>query len=433
MTLSTLHIDNDLRAGSSCENEVLEYHLGRISRFEPIVQAFAAFDEQRVRSEYSQSCGRGRLAGRLVAIKDVIDTADYPTEFFSPIYEGRRPARDAWIVSRLKAAGAVIIGKTHTAEFAYSHTGPTRNPYALENTPGSSSAGSAAGLAAGFFPLALGTQTAGSVLKPASYCGVFAFKPTFGRVPLESVLAHAPSFDTAGWFARSVEDLSVLADVLMPAVAAAPTIARNGIGWCDTPYPIDSEVEAALLSARTTLVNAGRRITSFELPAELSTVASDHVIINEAEASRSLSEEVRGYPDLVSPEVLQAYNRAQQRGPIAEEEARARLRRAQPALFGSILSRYDAVLAPTCGITAPPGLASTGPSDHIRLWTAFGLPLVNIPLPRPPGKLPIGMQIIGAPGTDSGLLELAHGIAIDLGISRAEIIDPARCWCRIGA
>ena len=215
--LDATEIAEAVRSGATTPALVVGHFLERIGIDEPDVQAFVSFDAEAVHKQATQLEGsEGLLAGVPGGIKDIFDTADHPTEFYSPIYRGNRPSRDAHVVTLLRQAGAIIMGKTHTTEFAYMHTGPTRNPLDLCRTPGSSSAGSAAGMAAGFFPLALGTQTAGSLLKPAAYCGLLAFKPSFGLVSLEGVKPLAPSFDTVGWYGRSVRDLERVARVLIP-------------------------------------------------------------------------------------------------------------------------------------------------------------------------------------------------------------------------
>ncbi len=194
-------IAEQVRTARLSPGVVAEHFLTQIDAREAAIQAFAAHDPQCVRKQaqgLSSPRLNGVLAGVPVGIKDIIDTCDHPTGFYSPIYSNNWPSRDAHVVALLRQAGAVIMGKTHTTEFAYMKTGPTRNPHDLRRTPGSSSAGSAAGMAAGLFALALGTQTAGSLLKPASYCGLYAFKPSHGLVSLEGVKPLAPSFDTLG-------------------------------------------------------------------------------------------------------------------------------------------------------------------------------------------------------------------------------------------
>ena len=209
----------EVGAGRLTARSVAEGFITRTLMKEPDIQAFAAFNQELVLEQADRIDRRpekGLLAGVPIGVKDIFDTVDWATEFNSPIYRDNRPSRDANAVALLRQAGAVIMGKTATAEFAFMHTGPTRNPHDLSRTPGSSSAGSAAGLAAGLFAGALGTQTAGSLIKPASYCGLYAYKPSHNLVSLEGVKPLAPSFDTVGWYGASARDLSLIAQVLIP-------------------------------------------------------------------------------------------------------------------------------------------------------------------------------------------------------------------------
>ena|ERR1700720_3879258 len=195
-----------VRNGEMSPKEVCEEFIKRIKDAETKIHAFAHFNEEAVLRQAGAIEARGkkgRLAGLPMGVKDVFDTADYPTEYNLPIYRGHRPARDCSVVARLKAEGAVLVGKTETSEFAFMRTGPTRSPHRLERTPGSSSAGSGAGMAAGFFPAALGTQTAGSLIEPASYCGSFAYKPSFGLTSLEGVKAPGAQ-PRYGWLVWSL-------------------------------------------------------------------------------------------------------------------------------------------------------------------------------------------------------------------------------------
>ena len=246
-------ISEMVRADVVSAEAVAEHFLGCVEAGERSINAFVSFDPDAVRSQACQlknGNAKGLLAGVPVGIKDVYDTVDHPTRFYSPIYEQNRPSRDAHVVALLRQAGAVIMGKTHTTEFAYMHTGPTRNPHDLARTPGSSSAGSAAGMAAGFFPLALGTQTAGSLIKPAAYCGLYAFKPSYGLVSLEGVKPLAPSFDTVGWYGRSVRDLEVMARA--PRGGGGPPLRHPGVYAGILGYtPSKSAPEPYLISSRT--------------------------------------------------------------------------------------------------------------------------------------------------------------------------------------
>ncbi|UWF47147.1 amidase [Pseudomonas sp. N3-W] len=392
---------------------IAEDFLECIQALEPQIQAFVSFDPQQVRDQAAQHDGRGLLAGVPVGVKDIFDSADHPTQFFSPIYAGNQPSRDAHVVTLLRQAGALIMGKTHTTEFAYMHTGPTRNPHDLNRTPGSSSAGSAAGMAAGFFAVALGTQTAGSLLKPASYCGLFAYKPSLGLVSLEGVKPLAPSFDTVGWYGRSVRDLRLVARVLIAGFPSNEIAPRPlNLGFCRTSRwaDVEPQVAQALEQAVEQLRRAGHRVNEVILPDAFAGVFDDHQLINDCEGARSLAKEFEQHRERLSPSILAMFDRATATGWEQESAAKARLAALAPRLAELCLP-FDAMLGATCGMVAPEGLDSTGPSDFIKFWGAFGWPQVNLPLPREEGLLPVGLQVIGRFRADGPLLAVAEQLA----------------------
>ncbi|MFI8648377.1 amidase [Pseudomonas iridis] len=408
-------ISEMVRADAVSAEAVAEHFLGCVEASERSINAFVSFDPDAVGSQACQlknGNAKGLLAGVPVGIKDVYDTVDHPTRFYSPIYEQNRPSRDAHVVALLRQAGAVIMGKTHTTEFAYMHTGPTRNPHDLARTPGSSSAGSAAGMAAGFFPLALGTQTAGSLIKPAAYCGLYAFKPSYGLVSLEGVKPLAPSFDTVGWYGRSVRDLELMAQVLIPGFPQSAH-ERNlcSFGFCRTARwdQVDEDVARSLEAAVQELRSAGHQVSEVLLPEEFAAVFDDHLLINDCEGARSLSKELQMHPDKLSDELLAMIERA--RLTTWEQESAAKKRLAKLAtVLEPIFPPFDAVLGASCGIVAPLGLEATGPSDFSKFWMAFGLPQINLPLVRNAGALPVGLQMIGGFRDDSNLLRAAEQV-----------------------
>lgn len=402
--------------GETTVAAIADGFLERIQSLEPDIQAFVSLKPSQIRLQAALHSGRGLLAGVPVGVKDIFDSEDHPTQFFSPIYAGHQPTRDAHVVTLLRQAGALIMGKTHTTEFAYMHTGPTRNPHDLSRTPGSSSAGSAAGMAADFFAVAVGSQTAGSLLKPASYCGLFAFKPSFGLVSLEGVKPLAPSFDTVGWYGRSVRDLCRVAQVLVPGFALPETQQRPlHLGFCRTPRweQVNPEVARALEDAVEQLRSAGHHVSELRLPEEFAGVFDDHQLINDCEGARSLAKEFQQNRALLSPSILAMFERA--RATVWEQEsaAKARLAVLAPQL-DELFQPFDAVLSPCCGMVAPlavDSLENTGPSDFIKFWGAFGVPQVNVPLARGEGLLPIGLQMTGRFRDDGALLHAAGHVA----------------------
>lgn len=399
----------DVGAGRLTARSVAEGFIARTLMKEPDIQAFAAFNHELVLEQadrIDRSPEKGLLAGVPIGVKDIFDTVDWTTEFNSPIYRNNRPSRDANAVALLRQAGAVVMGKTATAEFAFMHTGPTRNPHDLSRTPGSSSAGSAAGLAAGLFAGALGTQTAGSLIKPASYCGLFAYKPSHNLVSPEGVKPLAPSFDTVGWYGASARDLGLIARVLIPGLPKYATAnGRLKIGFCRTPYwgMADPDVHQAVTAAATSLAERGHDVDELVLPSAFEAVARDHQIINDCEGARALHKEQAAAANSMSPQLAEMFERASATSWEDEVATRNRLT-SLVSVLNATIEPYDAVIAPSCAHVAPIGLAATGTSDFIRLWTAFGLPQANIPLIRRDGELPIGLQVIGSAFSDVKLL-----------------------------
>jgi Asp-tRNA(Asn)/Glu-tRNA(Gln) amidotransferase A subunit family amidase len=396
--------------------------LARIAAYEPTIRAFAWHapeDVLRQAQAVDRGERRGPLAGVPLGVKDIFDTAGIPTEFFSPIYRGNTPSRDAAVVARLKAAGAVMMGKTATTEFAFMHTGPTRNPHDIERTPGSSSAGSGAGMGAGFFPLALGTQTAGSLLKPASFCGAFAYKPSFGLVSTEGVKPLSPSFDTIGWYGRCIEDLALVARTLIahfPA-AVAPAQLRLAIFRSPRSHGTDAALRQYLDAASEQLRSAGHIVDDLVAPAEFETSYEDHRIINDAQGSRSLAAERERAPALLSEETRAMMAHADEISLETEFAAQQRLSMLRDNME-PVVAGYDGVLDLSTATVAPLGLLSTGPSDFIKVWTGFGFPQVNLPAQRPPGALPFGVQLFGARYQDARLLACARIVGQCIGSTR---------------
>ena len=414
--------------GELTAQQVCAHFLDRIEAFEPTIQAFAFLDTEdakRQARDIDARAHKGPLAGVPVGVKDIYDTADMPTEFFSSIYAGNRPSRDAAVVALLRAAGAIVIGKTHTTEFAYMHTGPTRNPHDLSRTPGSSSAGSGAGMAAGFFPLALGSQTAGSLLKPASFCGVFAYKPTARLVSLEGVKPLAPSFDTVGWYGRSVDDLALVAHALLPNFPSAPEAPpRLRLAFANTPKLADvaPALREQFASVRAKLVAAGHSVDELALPEGFGGLYEHHRIVNDSEGARSLAHERLNAFDQLSEDVRAMMVRADAISWDMELSARQSIA-ALAEIIEPTVAGYDAVLDLSTGVTALSGLGTTGPSDFIKAWMCFGLPQVSLPAMSDADGLPFGLQLVTSRYRDACLLGVARAVALALDCPR---LTPAR-------
>lgn len=389
--------------------------LERIVVREPAIRAWASLDrlhalEQAKARDAEPS--RGPLHGIPVAIKDVFDTADMPTEMGSPIYKGYQPRADAAVVALLRAAGAVILGKTVTAEFAGMAPSETLNPHNPAHTPGGSSSGSGAAVADRMVPIALGTQTGGSVQRPASYCGAFGFKPTFGRINRAGMKFAAESLDTVGWIARSVGDLA-LVDAVLSGTPWLPLAARvpARIGLCRT-YLWDKalpETRDAVQDAAQRLAAAGVVVEPFELPAEFSALSETREIINDYERARALAHEWATRRQSISPQLSRSVSRGYDI-PHARYIEALRFAERMRLRLDEIVAPYDALIAPCVNGEAPEGLAYAGDPSFQALWTLLHVPTVGLPTRRGPKGLPVSIQVIGARHADAHLLEVAGGI-----------------------
>ena len=418
-----------LAAGEITAVQVTESCLARVAAQEPTLKAFACLDPERALAQARALDERkrhglplGPLFGLPVGLKDIIDTADLPTEWGSPLYRGRRPRQDATVVRRLRAAGAVILGKTVTTEFAFVHPGATVNPHDVTRTPGGSSSGSAAGVAAGLMPLALGTQTNGSMIRPASFCGVFGFKPSFGLVSRGGVLSTAPCLDQLGCFARSLADLALAAEVLVgddpadPATRpfAAPDFRRVLAGGSRVTPSI-----AVVRTHRWAEMDADGKAAFDELVAQLGTAAEVVTlppIFGEAwellrrimlsEIAYNLGGAQQKGRDQMSDQINALLDEGRAVTAVqyhAAQAARTAMQREMEELFAG----FDAVLTPAAKGEAPKGLGSTGDPLYCTTWSLLGLPAVSLPILTGANGLPIGAQLVGGMNDDARLLRHA--------------------------
>ena len=361
----------------------------------------------------------GPLAGLPVAVKDIFDTRDLPTSYGSAIYAGAQPRSDAAVVSILRRAGAVCVGKSTTTEFAYLQPTATRNPRAPGHTPGGSSAGSAAAVAAGLVPLAIGTQTGGSVIRPASYCGVVGYKPSFGWLPTAGLKCFSWSLDTVGLFARDVPDMAWFAQALTGRALALDGTGSGppwAVGMAESyPWgePAPSAVQA-LNRARKALQTIGVATPSCALPS-LSAAAFDaHATIQGYEAWRCLGWEFEAHAGALSPQ-LADYLQAARLITASEYEDAQQLATSARAEVATWFDGFELLLTPSAPDLAPLGLASTGPSTFNRLWTLLGLPCINVPGVSGQGGGPMGLQLIAPHGADALLLRAAAALERALG------------------
>lgn len=352
----------------------------------------------------------GPLAGIAVGVKDIIDTADLPTQMGSPIYEGWRPRADAAIVARLKALGAVPFAKTATTPFAGLDPAATLNPRDPRRTPGGSSSGSAAAVAAGMLPLALGTQTGGSVIRPAAFCGVAAVKPSFRLLPTVGVKTFSWALDTLGLFGASVRDiahaLALIAD--RPGIALGhetPAAPRIGLCLQDFAGPADPDAVEALMRAKAAAEGAGARVSDLMLPEAFAAAWSVHGTVQDFEARQALAWEHAGHRDRLPAKLGPQLDRAQAITAAEYDEARRTAHRAR-RLLKEVFSELDAILTFSAVGRAPEGLGSTGDARFNRLWTLLGVPCVTVPVPG--DGAPLGVQVIARFGDDGRALAVAR-------------------------
>ena len=414
-----------IAAGRLAPAELLEACLVRAACLEPVVKAFAHLDPGQARAALA-TLRPGPLHGLPVAVKDMIDTADMPTQHNSPIYQGHRPARDGAVVTIARETGALILGKTDTHEFAAGGRLPaTTNPHDAAHTPGGSSSGSAAAVAAGMAPLAFGTQTAGSMLRPASFCGIFGMKPTFGTVSREGAKHYAISLDTIGWYGRSVPDLGLMARALRAIrrpLAYAESVAGRRVGLYRTPgcESAEPEARAAVDAAAARLADAGAEIVPLVLPGEFDDLAAVQNTIMRGEGRAAFLDDYLAHFDLLAQDFR---DRVEDADGISFDDLRAahdHAARCRP-LFEAEIAGLDAVLAIGAPGEAPRALDTTGDSHFQRMWTVLHVPALALPGFTGARGLPVGVQLIGPRHGDAALLELGHAVAQALGRPR---VDP---------
>jgi Asp-tRNA(Asn)/Glu-tRNA(Gln) amidotransferase A subunit family amidase len=428
-----------MRAGRISSVELVEACLERIRETEPQVEAWIYLDPEYAVTQ-AKAADDWRLSGRPigglhgipVGLKDIIDTGDMPTENGSVLHAGRTPSRDAAVVERLRAAGAVIMGKTVTTEFATRTPGKTRNPHNPAHTPGGSSSGSAAAVAAGMVPLALGSQTGGSTIRPGAYCGVYALKPTRGLVSRHGMFQLSRSLDHVGLFARTVEDLALLLEEIAGhderdpdthprarapyravAMEEPPIEPRFGFFRSGRWSAIAEDARAGL---EEVVEHLGGRVEEFELSTGADELAEWHRVIMDAELAVNLKREWEtGRDRLSAPLRARIEHGHAVRAPeyLAAKAAAAPLMATFTELFEQ---RYDAILTPAVDGTAPAGLESTGDPAFCTLWTMLGLPSMSLPLLHGADGLPLGVQLVGPRHGDGRLLRTARWLAESVGV-----------------
>ena len=419
-----------IRDGRLTSVALVEACLKRIEAREAEVQAWAFLDPEHARkqaraADEHRKRGRplGPLHGMPVGVKDIVDTADMPTENGTVLHAGRRPRADATLVSLLRAAGAVILGKTVTTELAVYGPNKTRNPHHTEHTPGGSSSGSAAAVADGMVPLAIGTQTNGSVIRPASFCGVYGFKPSHGLIPRTGVLTQSPPLDTVGVMAADLEGLAFVAEPLMAFDARDPAshaCARPSLlevlrtappvppTLAFVRSPVWDQAAEDTKAGFAELVEAlGERAEEAALPASFGDAIELHGTIMQADLAKSFAREYDRGRDRLTARLCEMIETGQR--VLAVDYNRALERAAAlNAALDEMFTRYDAILTPAAPGEATKGLGSTGSPVFCTTWTLCGTPAVTLPLLTGASGLPIGVQLVSAKGDDARLLRTAR-------------------------
>jgi Asp-tRNA(Asn)/Glu-tRNA(Gln) amidotransferase A subunit family amidase len=433
-TLSASEAARLIRDGLISSEELVTACLARVRETDAQIQAWAfldpayALEQARAADDLKrQGVPIGPLHGIPVGVKDIFDTADMPTENGSVLHSGRAPSRDATVVAMLRAAGAVIMGKTVTTEFAYFAPGKTRNPHNPEHTPGGSSSGSAAAVAAGMVPLALGSQTNGSTIRPAAFCGVIGFKPTYGLISRHGVLQLSRTLDHIGLFARTVEDIALLAEQLVGyderdpdtrpraripfvEVAAEEPPLEPMFAFVKTPYweRTDEETKEGFAELIETL---GDRVEEVELFLSAAEAWEWHRTIMDAEMAANLVREYEKGRERLSEQLRELLERGRAVRATDYQRALSRIAPIHESFLELFEQRYDAILTPAAPGTAPKGLASTGDPSFCTLWTLCGMPSISLPLLQAMNGLPLGVQLVGPRDGDARLLRTSRWLA----------------------
>jgi Asp-tRNA(Asn)/Glu-tRNA(Gln) amidotransferase A subunit family amidase len=403
--ISLAELQRRIESGDLSADAAIRQSCEAIDAYDKTIGAFVC------RAKTLRAASTGPLRGIAVGIKDIIDTSDLPTEMGSPIYKDWQPRADAPVVAMLKQAGATIVGKTTTTAFAANDPTATLNPHHHGHTPGGSSSGSAAAVAAGMIPLALGTQTGGSVIRPASFCGVAAIKPTYRLLPTVGVKCFSWTLDTVGLFAAGVRDLAHGLSAMTGRPELLPGAAMQGPRIAVVMQEFAGEPEAAggeaLRIAALAAERAGASVRALKLPEIVAEAWRIQPTVQDFEAHQAFAWEYRCNYDAMPPLLRGRLDESKGTTPAEYDEARRIADRARTALAG-IFEDTDVLLTFSAPGAAPKGLASTGEPRFNRLWTLMGVPCVNIPAYVADGGLPVGVQVIARFGDDAGALAAAR-------------------------
>ena len=412
--LTATEAARQIQAGTLSPNALMEACLDRVRARDGAVHAFVHLDPAQARAG-AAAAKAGKLHGIPVGVKDVLDTADMPSQYGSPIWAGWQPRADCAAVAATRAAGGVIMGKTVTTEFAHRHPGPTANPHNPAHTPGGSSSGSAAAVADFQVPLAFGTQTAGSVIRPAAFCGVVGYKPSFGTISRMGMKIMSDSLDTVGVMARSVADCAFFAGAVSGRDLGNPDAMPErgpGVGLCRTPHWDQASKETQDLLARVAkaLVRRGARVEERDLPAPFAALAEAHNVVAHSESAASLGWEYATAPELLSDSLRDRVGFGQA-ADAATRDAAYRVFRDCQTRFDAVTDGLDILITPSAPGEAPAGLGWTGDPVFNYIWTDLHVPCVTVPAGLGPNGLPLGVQIVGRRGEDRQVLAWAQFVA----------------------
>jgi Asp-tRNA(Asn)/Glu-tRNA(Gln) amidotransferase A subunit family amidase len=440
--ISALQMVQMIRDGETTSVALVTAAFDQIAETDDALKAWVWLDRdgalaQAQAMDQLRQSGRalGALHGVPIGLKDIIDTADMPTESGSVAFAGRQPGFDAVLVSRLKEAGAVVLGKTATTPFAFMDPAATRNPHNLEYSPGGSSAGSAAAVAAGHIPIAIGTQTNGSVIRPASFCGVYGFKPSAGMIPRTGVLRTSETLDQVGVFARHYEDVALVGDVisefdpvdpssfcrprprLLNGVRSETPVAPNFV-WVEMPY-FDKLSDDSREGMMAVLDALGGQVERLDAGGSFTGLVESQNIIHYYEIARNLAKIRESHNDTLSPQVSELFAHGATISDQAYHEA-IELRNGAISYFGSLFNDFDAIITPSAPGEAPLfSEGSTGNPIFSTIWTLCGLPCLNMPVLMSENDMPIGVQLVGGPEEDDKLLRIGSWMLSTLNATKA--------------
>ena len=440
VALSAREMVRRMQTGALNAADTMAGHLRVIEAREPSIRAWVHLDsdgamEAAAKADAARQagCSLGPLHGLPVAVKDIIDTADMPTEFGARLHVGRRPAADATIVARLRAAGAIIIGKAVTCAYALFVPSPTRNPHDLSRTPGGSSSGSAAAVAAQMAPVALATQTKGSIIRPASFCGVVGYKPSLGLLPRTGILRQSTLLDQPGVIARDVADAAFVVDAIsgrddadeLSLEEVAPLLSHVGVKrapprlglvrgpyWTRASKRTREEIESFAASLRSP-------VDAIELPAEFETAEPTLEVLMCAGVAQSFNADFQTGRDAMPESVIRIIERGRALSAVDVLDAMVQRNRLRQ-LFSQIVAPYDGLLTPAAVGAAPPAEEGTGDPIFAATWTLIGAPAVSLPLLAGEASLPLGLQVVGAARRDGALLHAAAWLTREASQLKAE-------------